>query len=91
MSATLLLRTRVNSRRKRAADKILKRVGLTTEQFVNLALAQVELKNGVPFPLTALETDDGHFPHVPNAETRAALTEKPGKSFGKVGALMAHL
>jgi antitoxin component of RelBE/YafQ-DinJ toxin-antitoxin module len=54
-----------------------------------MVFAQVELKNGVPFPVTT--TDDGYLPHIPNAETLAALREKSGRRFQRVGAFLADL
>jgi len=46
-----------------------------------MVFAQVELKNGLPFAVNAYATDDGFLPHVPNAETSAAIREKPAKRF----------
>lgn len=74
-SSTILFRARIDKRRVRNAERILSRIGLTPGQYVNMAFAQVELKNGIPFPLTAVETDDGHLPHKPNSVTVAALAE----------------
>ena len=72
---TILFRARLDRRRVEKAERILSRIGLTPGQFVNLAFAQVELKNGVPFPVTAISTDDGYLPHEPNPATAAALAE----------------
>ena len=82
MPKTVLFRTRVDVRRKKNVERILARVGLTPGQLVNMVFAQVELKNGLPFAVNANATDDGYLPHVPNAETLAAIQEKPGKRFG---------
>ncbi|MDD2764171.1 MAG: type II toxin-antitoxin system RelB/DinJ family antitoxin [Opitutaceae bacterium] len=74
-----MFRTRVDAARKRNAEKILGRLGLTPGQVVNAMFAQVAVRQGVPFPLTL--TDDGYLPHVPNAETLASLREPAeGKS-----------
>ena len=89
MPKTVLFRTRIDARRKKNAERILHRVGLTPGQLVNMVFAQVELKNGVPFPVTT--TDDGYLPHLPNAETLAALREKSGRRFQRVGAFLADL
>ena len=88
---TLIFRTRVDAARKRAAERILGRMGITPGQFVNMAFAQVALRNGVPFPLGALETDDGHLPHRPNAETEAALREPTVARVNSLRALRAAL
>lgn len=71
MPKTIPIRIRVDAARKRGAEKILRRMGLTTGQVVNLTLAQIELRKGLPFAVTA--SDDGYPAHVPNAETLASL------------------
>jgi hypothetical protein len=50
---------------------------------------QMELKNGLPFAVNAHAADDGHLPHVPNAETLAAIREKPGRRFSAPEAFLA--
>jgi DNA-damage-inducible protein J len=89
MSKTVLFRTRIDARRKKNAERILQRVGLTPGQLVNMVFAQVELRNGVPFPVSA--TDDGYLPHIPNAETLAALRKKSVRRFLKVDDFLADL
>ena len=91
MSKTVLFRTRIDARRKKNAERILARVGLTPGQLVNMVFAQVVLKQGLPFAVNAHATDDGYLPHVPNAETLAALREKSGKRFRTVDAFLADL
>ncbi len=49
----ILFRTRVPARRLRRAEKILDRLGLKPGDAFNMLLAQIELRNGVPFDLTA--------------------------------------
>lgn len=51
MSKTMILRARVEPRRKAAAERILRRYGVTLPQFINMSLAQVELRHGLPFRL----------------------------------------
>jgi antitoxin component of RelBE/YafQ-DinJ toxin-antitoxin module len=72
---TVMFRARIDKRRVANAERILSKIGVTPGQFVGMAFAQVELKNGIPFPLTALESDDGFLPHRPNAVTTAAINE----------------
>jgi addiction module RelB/DinJ family antitoxin len=91
MAKTVLFRTRVDARRKKNAERILAKVGLTPGQLVNMVFAQVELKNGVPFAIDAHATDDGYLPHVPHAETMAAIHEKPDKRFSSPEAFLADL
>lgn len=89
MSKTVLFRTRIDARRKKNAERILARVGLTPGQLVNMVFAQVELRNGVPFPVTA--TDDGYLPHIPNTGTLAALREKTSMRFRTADDFLADL
>jgi addiction module RelB/DinJ family antitoxin len=91
MPKTVLFRTRVDARRKKNAERILAKVGLTPGQLVNMVFAQVELKNGLPFAVNAYATDDGFLPHVPNAETSAAIREKPAKRFSPPDAFLGVL
>jgi addiction module RelB/DinJ family antitoxin len=51
-SDSVLLRTRVPARRLKKAEKILGRLGLKPSDAVNMLLAQIEMRNGVPFDLT---------------------------------------
>jgi addiction module RelB/DinJ family antitoxin len=50
---SVLFRARVPARRLKKAEKILNRLGLKTGDAFNMLLAQIELRNGVPFDLTA--------------------------------------
>ena len=52
-SESILFRTRVPARRYKKAEKILDRLGLKPGDAFNMLLAQIELRNGVPFDLTA--------------------------------------
>lgn len=90
MPKTVLFRTRVDARRKNA-ERILAKVGLTPGQLVNMVFAQVELKNGLPFAVNAHATDDGYLPHIPNAETLVAIREKPAMRFRSPDAFLADL
>ena len=49
---SVLFRARVPARRLKKAEKILNRLGLKTGDAFNMLLAQIELRNGVPFDLT---------------------------------------
>ncbi len=51
-NTTVLLRTRVPKQRLRRAEKVLAQLGLKPGDAVNLLLAQIEIRNGVPFALT---------------------------------------
>jgi len=49
MNETTILRTPVPSRRLKRAEVILRKLGLTPTDAVNMLLAQVELRRGLPF------------------------------------------
>lgn len=49
---TVLFRARVPARRLKKAEKILDRLGLKPGDAFNMLLAQIELRDGVPFDLT---------------------------------------
>lgn len=50
MASTAVIR--VDARRKARAEKIIRRLGLTTEQAVNVFLARIEQTKGIPFAVT---------------------------------------
>ena len=64
MPKTGSIHARVDERVKARAEKILRRVGITTTDAVNLLLHQIILRNGLPFEVS-----------VPNKETIAAMRE----------------
>ena len=56
--------TRIDTRLKKSAVKVFDRLGLSEAEAIRLFYAQVELHQGIPFPI-----------HIPNAETIEALKE----------------
>ncbi len=52
-STTTLLRTRVPSQRLKKAEKILAQLGMKPSDAVNMLLAQIELRKGLPFEVIA--------------------------------------
>jgi len=52
MSSTTLFRVRVPTQRLRRAEKIFERLGMKPGDAFNIFLAQVELKDDLPFPVT---------------------------------------
>jgi hypothetical protein len=46
---TRVVRTRVPARRLQRAEKILHKLGLTPSEAVNMLLAQIEIRRGLPF------------------------------------------
>ena len=87
--ATTMLRARVDRACARKAEKIFKRIGLKPDAAFDLFLAKVVAVRGLPFPVT--ESDDGYLPHVPNAETVAALKARGGKKFKDADSALAWL
>jgi DNA-damage-inducible protein J len=61
---TAIVRTRVEPKLKREANKILNKLGLSESEGVRLLLKSLVLHNGLPYELK-----------VPNAETRKAIEE----------------
>jgi addiction module RelB/DinJ family antitoxin len=49
--STAIVRTRVPARRLQRAEKILHRLGLTPADAVNMLLAQIEIRQGLPFEI----------------------------------------
>ena len=49
MNDTTILSTTVPARRLQRAEKILRKLGLTPTDAVNMLLAQVEIRQGLPF------------------------------------------
>ena len=59
-----MIHTRVDPKLKKTADRILSQVGISTAEAIRLFLKQVELHQGLPFPVS-----------IPNEETVAAMME----------------
>jgi len=53
MAASTLFRARVPSVRLKRAEKVFSRLGMKTGDAFNIFLAQVELRNDMPFSITA--------------------------------------
>jgi len=53
MSASTLFRARVPADRLKRAEKVFSRLGMKTGDAFNIFLAQVELRNDMPFSITA--------------------------------------
>jgi addiction module RelB/DinJ family antitoxin len=86
MAKTLILRTRVDSEKKRAAEAVLAKLGISVGDAINLFLGQVGIQKGIPFPLTTrrdldlsnatpAEIEERYADRIPNAKTKAALSE----------------
>jgi addiction module RelB/DinJ family antitoxin len=70
---TTVFRTQVPVRRLRRAEKILHRLGLSPADAVNMLLAQIEIRKGLPFEVSLLSK-----PLLSADEQAAAWTEALG-------------
>ena len=61
---TRMIHARIDPKLKESAERVFSEIGITTTEAIRLFLKQVELYNGLPFPVS-----------IPNAETTAAMTE----------------
>lgn len=87
IAKTETLHIRIKPNLKLSSETILKQLGLSTANAINIFLQQVVLTGGLPFPVKLLK---------PNAETIAAIKEarkisKTGKGFSTVDDLMKEL
>ena len=64
MARDTVVRARVASELKENAERVLGELGLSTSQAITLFLKQVELRQGLPFPV-----------EIPNAETLKTFRE----------------
>ncbi|MEQ1850943.1 MAG: type II toxin-antitoxin system RelB/DinJ family antitoxin [Chthoniobacteraceae bacterium] len=64
---------RVPARRLRRAEKILSKLGLTPADALNMLLAQIEIREGLPF-----EVSTGKWPLLSAEEQAEAWTEALG-------------
>lgn len=72
-AATAIVRTRVPARRLQRAERILHRLGLTPADAVNMLLAQIEIRRGLPFEVCTQPT-----PLLSAGEQAAVWTEAFG-------------
>lgn len=61
---TQMIHARIDPKLKRSAERVFSKIGISTTEAIRLFLKQVELHNGLPFPVA-----------IPNDETVAAMTE----------------
>jgi addiction module RelB/DinJ family antitoxin len=91
MPKTSILRTRVDSQQKEAAEAVLSKLGISVGDAINLFLSQVGIQQAIPFPVTTRprmdlenasleEIERRYAKRIPNAETRAALNEDSRKA-----------
>lgn len=83
MAADTVVRARVDAQVRKEAAKVLAGMGLSVSDAIRLLLVRVAADKTLPFEV-----------RVPNAETRAAMTELEegaGASFDSVADLMSDL
>jgi len=91
MAKTAILRARVDSEKKAAAEAVFAKLGLSLGDAITLFLSQVGIQKAIPFPLTAQprldlsnatieEIERRYAGRVPNTETQAALSENTSKA-----------
>jgi len=91
MAKSAILRARVDSEKIAGAETVFSKLGISTGDAINLFLGQVCIQKGIPFALTTRprldlsnatlgEIEARYAERIPNAETSAALNEKPAKS-----------
>ena len=61
---TRMIHARIDPKLKESAERVFSKIGISTTEAIRLFLKQVELHNGLPFPVA-----------IPNAETIAAMME----------------
>jgi addiction module RelB/DinJ family antitoxin len=71
--STAVVRTRVPLRRLQRAEKILQKLGLTPADAVNMLMAQIEIRLGLPFDVNTRPA-----PLLAPEEQAAAWTEALG-------------
>ena len=59
MAKTEVVRARINPELKRNVEALLSKLGLTTTEAITLFFRQMELRNGLPFPVELPNTDRG--------------------------------
>jgi len=61
---TQMIHARIDPKLKRSAERVFSRIGISTTEAIRLFLRQVELHEGLPFPV-----------RIPNEETVRAMRE----------------
>jgi DNA-damage-inducible protein J len=61
---TQMIHARIDPKVKKSAERVFSKIGISTTEAIRLFLKQVELHNGLPFPVA-----------IPNAQTLAAMRE----------------
>ena len=92
MAKTAILRTRVDSEKVTAAERVFSKLGISVGDAINLFLGQVCIQKGIPFALTTRphldlsnatleKIEERYAERTPNLETATALSEKSTRRF----------
>ena len=92
MAKTAILRARVDPEKVTAAERVFSKLGISVGDAINLFLGQVCIQKAIPFALTTRprldlsnatleEINERYADRIPNAETAAALSERPARRF----------
>ncbi len=92
MAKTAILRVRVDPEKVTAAERVFSKLGISVGDAINLFLGQVCIQKAIPFALTTRprldlsnatleEIEERYADRTPNAETAAALSERPTRRF----------
>lgn len=92
MTKTAILRARVDCDKVSDAEQIFSKLGITVGDAINIFLSQVCIQKAIPFTLTTrphLNLDNASLEEIEaryadrtfNAETSAALNERPTRKF----------
>jgi len=77
MNKTATVSARVKPETKNNAEKVFKKLGMTPTDAITLFYTQVDLRQGIPFPI-----------EIPNAETMKTINHAwSGKNIHKVGSV----
>ena len=83
MSKNSSISARINASDKKRAEAVFKKLGITASQAIAMFYKQVQIRNGIPFPV-----------ELPNARTQTAIDEArsgKGRSFMKTADLYDDL
>ncbi|MEI6033390.1 MAG: type II toxin-antitoxin system RelB/DinJ family antitoxin [Verrucomicrobiae bacterium] len=92
MAKTAILRTRVDSEKVTAAERVLSKLGISVGDAINLFLSQICIQKGIPFALTTRphldltnatveEIEERYSERSPTPVTAAALNERPTRRY----------
>jgi DNA-damage-inducible protein J len=85
MSKTETIRARVEPELKHKAEKVFRKLGLTTTQAITLFYKQVELRNGLPFQIVVPNKTTSRTFDATDAGRELVVCEDVEDMFKKLG------